>query len=57
MSQTRQSPNRRPPTTKPVTPAVHDSELIDEMSEFLDEVDAVLEDQEHLVSFRQKGGQ
>ena len=57
MTQTRQAPNRRPPGVSTPIPAGHDTELVDEMTDFLDEVDALLEDQEHLVTFRQKGGQ
>ena len=50
-------PQRRPPTTVPKERSAHDAELVDEMSEFLDEIDSLLEDQAHLMRFRQKGGQ
>lgn len=59
MSQTRTSPPRRPPTISTPQPAAHDSTLIDEMDELLDEIDSVLEDNvlETLRAFRQRGGQ
>lgn len=50
-------PGRRPPTTIPTQRTVHDTELVDEMDSFIDEVDALLEDQEWMLTFRQKGGQ
>lgn len=60
MSQSRQtSTTRRPPDISTPAPAVHDTELVDSMSDFLDEVDAILEDNvlETVRLFRQKGGQ
>ena len=50
-------PRRRPPTITTPAPAAHETELVDEMGEFLDEVDALLEDQDWMLCFRQKGGQ
>jgi hypothetical protein len=50
-------PERRPPTTVPAERRAHDTELVDEMDDFLNEVDALLEDQEWLLRYRQKGGQ
>jgi hypothetical protein len=49
-------PERRPPTTVPTGRTAH-AELVDEMDDFLDEVDALLKNQEWLLRFRQKGGQ
>ena len=58
MSQTHQTSNRRPPTTKAPAPAAHDGKLIDTMDELLDEIDDVLEQEnEFLLRFRQRGGQ
>lgn len=58
MSQARQTSTHRPPTTKPVAPVIHDTELVDEMQDFLDEVDAILEEEDgFLLRFRQRGGQ
>ena len=52
-------PRRRPPTTTPVAPKVHDTELVDEMQDLLDEIDQVLEENalEVTRTYRQKGGQ
>lgn len=57
--QTRPTPTRRPPTTIPKERSAHDAELVDEMSEFLDEVDGILEENvlETVRLFRQKGGE
>ena len=59
MSQIQTTPTRRPRTTVPVAPRIHDTELVDEMKDFLDEVDAILEDNvlETVRLFRQRGGQ
>lgn len=50
---------RRPPTMVPTTRSVHDAELVDDMGEFLDEIDAILEENALEVTrrYRQKGGQ
>lgn len=58
MSQTTSRP-RKPPTTTPVAPKIHDAHLVDEMDELLDEIDEVLEENviETLRAYRQKGGQ
>lgn len=50
-------PERRPPTIVPTERTAHDAELVDDMDSFLDEVDAVLEDQEWMLRFHQRGGQ
>lgn len=51
-------PDRRPPTTVPTQRTVHDAELVDDMADFLDEVDTLLEQEdEFLLTYRQKGGQ
>ena len=51
-------PQRRPPTTVPKERSAHDAELVDEMSEFLDEVDTILEQEEQfLTRYRQRSGQ
>jgi hypothetical protein len=55
--QTRHIRTRRPPIKVPTTRDVHDAELVDEMDAMLDEIDAVLEGQERLASYRQHGGQ
>ena len=59
MSQTTTQPQRRPPTTKPVAPVVHDTHLVDEMQELLDAIDEALEDNALEVTrrFRQRNGQ
>lgn len=57
MSQITSRPNRKPPTTAPAAPVVHDTELIDEMDALLRDIDELLEDQEHLLRFRQRGGE
>jgi ubiquitin-like protein Pup len=51
--------DRRPPTTKAITPKIHDTELVDDMDVLLDEIDSVLEENvlETLRLFVQKGGQ
>lgn len=55
--QTRPTPTRRPPTTIPTRRSVHDAELVDDVDALLDEIDGVLEDQEWMTRFRQKGGE
>lgn len=50
-------PQRRPPTTVPKERSAHDAELVDDLDALLDEIDSLLEDQAHLMRFRQKGGQ
>lgn len=57
--QTQKTLTRRPPTTMPKERSAHDAELVDSMSDFLDEVDAILEENvlEVVRTFRQKGGQ
>ena len=59
MSQKTKQPKRRPPTTIPTQRAAHEAELVDDMAEFLDEVDAILEENELEVvrTFRQKPGE
>lgn len=59
MSQARSSVTRRPPGVSTPVPAAHDTELVDEMSDFLDEVDALLEENalEVVRRYRQKGGE
>ena len=59
MSQARAADRRRPPTVSTPTPTAHDTELVDDMDEFLDEVDAVLEENalEVTRAYRQRGGQ
>lgn len=57
--QQRSTPTRRPPTTIPTSRNAHDAELVDEMEDFLDEVDALLEENalETVRRYRQRGGQ
>lgn len=57
--QTRKPTTRRPPTTIPTERATHDAELVDDMGDLLDEIDAVLENNalEVTQKFRQRGGQ
>jgi ubiquitin-like protein Pup len=52
-------PDRRPPTTVPTHRQVHDAELVDSMDDFLEEVDALLEENvvEVLRAYVQRGGQ
>lgn len=59
MSQAHKNASRRPPTVSTPTPAAHDTTLVDQMDELLDEIDQVLEDNvlETLRQFRQRGGQ
>lgn len=57
MVRAQQRSSRRPPTTMPRERADHDAELIDDMGDFLDEVDALLEDQEWMTRYRARGGQ
>lgn len=42
--QNRPTPIRRPPTTIPTKRSVHDVEIIDEMSELLDQIDDILDE-------------
>jgi len=54
----RKKRTRRPETTEEETPiVVPEQESTEETDELLDEIDGLLEDQEILVNFRQKGGQ
>lgn len=48
---------RRPPTTVPVAPKVHDAEIIDESDELMDEIDRLLEDTTVTHEYRQRGGE
>lgn len=57
MTQTHTTTTRRPPTTKPLEPAAHDTELVDTMGELLDEIDTVLEENAWVTNYRQRGGQ
>lgn len=59
MPRTTSQPTRRPPSTKPIAPAIHDTTLVDEMDELLDAIDECLEENALEVTrrFRQKGGQ
>jgi ubiquitin-like protein Pup len=52
-------PPRRPPTTRPVTPKAHDTELVDTMDDLLDDIDAILKENaiETMRAYRQTGGQ
>ena len=52
-------PERRPPTKVPTERTVHDAELVDEMGEFLDEIDGLLEENalEVVRSYRQRNGE
>ena len=53
-------PKRAAPSTEVVeeiTVEVTDGELLSDIDELLDEIDAVLEDQSVLVNFRQRSGQ
>lgn len=57
MQTSKQQPKRRPPIAIPKERSAHDAELVDDMADLLDEIDAILEDQEHLRRFRQRGGE
>ena len=59
MSLTRPTRTRRPPTVSAPTPAAHDTTLVDEMGELLDEIDSVLEENalEVTRTYRQRGGE
>jgi ubiquitin-like protein Pup len=50
---------RRPPTTTPAGPTVHDTHLVDEMDQLLDDIDAALEENalEITRTYIQRGGQ
>lgn len=52
-------PNRKPPTTIPTQRHAHDAELVDEMTELLDEIDGILEENaiETIRAYRQRSGQ
>jgi ubiquitin-like protein Pup len=51
-------PPRRPPTTRPVAPKAHDTELVDTMDDLLAEIDGVLNEEEEFLSrYQQRGGQ
>lgn len=57
MQTSKSQPKRKPPTTIPTQRTQHDAELVDEMADFIDEVDAILEDNALEVTrrYRQKG--
>lgn len=55
-------PRRRPPTISAPTPAAptpaaHGTELVDEMDQLLDDIDALLESNTVVDRYRQRGGQ
>jgi ubiquitin-like protein Pup len=52
-------PPRRPPTTRPIVPKAHDTELVDTMDDLLAEIDGCLEENaiETVRTFVQQGGQ
>lgn len=52
-------PRRRPPTISTPIPATHDTTIVDEMAELLDEIDGVLEENvvETVRMYIQRGGQ
>lgn len=56
---TRQAPKRTagPPEIEEVGVEDGDTDLLTDIDELLDEIDAVLEDQSVLVGFRQRSGQ
>lgn len=59
MNQERVTPRRRKKTEEPevVEEIDADTDLLTDIDELLDEIDAVLEDQAVLRSFRQRSGQ
>ena len=56
---TRARPNRTasPPVAEEIVVDDTDTDLLADVDELLDEIDAVLEDQAVLVNFRQRSGQ
>ena len=46
-----------PPVTEEIPVDESDADLLNDIDELLDEIDAVLEDQSALVNFRQRSGQ
>lgn len=59
MSQASRRHTRRQSTVSTPAPAANDTDLVDSMSDFLDEVDAILEENALEVTqhYRQRGGQ
>ena len=59
MPQASRPKTHRPPGVSTPVPAAHDTELLDEMDAFLDEVDALLESNilETVQQYVQKGGE
>jgi hypothetical protein len=56
VQKTRETPTSKTHVTEESQEA-EDSSVLEEIDEFLDEIDKILEDQETLVKYRQRGGE